>query len=447
MEFSEDPKTDVLLLKLKLTEVLSQLGVIFETLISSDPRTLGKLCSWEDINGTMPGLISNLQLIWDAANKLSLNQLSPFTQAHLHEGNPSRKLFEYSWPAAFEMESDNGKPFSLIDEAITASSARTAQYIAPIVMSLSNNQGIPLPSANRNMERQQSLDELFFPIPLPVAQFNSSGIELGVTSSDLRVPFGTEQSSATFEENPATPSHLQNGTSTKTCDVCFKTFTRGTTLREHARVHTNEKPYKCGTCEKPFSRLKDFRRHELLHANTKKFHCGTRAWNAKGSGCGSGFTRKDALREHLKSVKGRACLKSAFDLFKYQLKLEPEPMFQCKGKLCDVEHDFDLNWGCGSIFLGLDGLREHLRSRWSSDECLRGLSESSKQRVMSSSYKFHRRLYSCMKTAHGCGCDFENRNDLWAHLDVPFESSCLRLWIISDALEDAVKYSRKCKGS
>ncbi|KAM0147255.1 hypothetical protein ACHAQE_007573 [Botrytis cinerea] len=135
------------------------------------------------------------------------------------------------------------------------------------------------------------------------------------------------------------------------CDVCSKTFTRGTTLREHARRHTNEKPYKCTTCEKGFSRRKDCRRHELLHKNARKFCCNFEACyqlffgTEEPFGCGRSFTRMDALKAHWNSVRGADCLKAAFESIKRDL-------LDC--------HHFKRGCLCDSSFETVDDLKAHL---------------------------------------------------------------------------------------
>lgn len=37
------------------------------------------------------------------------------------------------------------------------------------------------------------------------------------------------------------------------CHVCQKTFTRGSNLKAHFRIHTGERPYTCGYCPKSFN--------------------------------------------------------------------------------------------------------------------------------------------------------------------------------------------------
>ncbi|TGO33153.1 hypothetical protein BHYA_0263g00090 [Botrytis hyacinthi] len=140
------------------------------------------------------------------------------------------------------------------------------------------------------------------------------------------------------------------------CNVCSKTFTRGTTLREHARSHTNEKPYKCSTCKKGFSRRKDCRCHELLHANAKEFHCG--GWNLDElfdkpngiyHGCGRSFTRMDAAKAHWNSLRGSECLRVLFELAK-----------EANLHFIEQRHFDDSKCVCGNEFESIDELKIHL---------------------------------------------------------------------------------------
>lgn len=199
--------------------------------------------------------------------------------------------------------------------------------------------------------------------------FNGSGIidpELAVQYAENQVeiytppvPFHTLASNSTPQEislETKSSSETAPG-STKSrkrgdphqCSVCSKTFTRGTTLREHERSHTNEKPYKCTTCEKGFSRRKDCRRHELLHTNVRKFCChfddvDQNFFKTENPfGCRRSFTRMDALKAHWNSLRGADCLKEIFELAKRSVRVYQE-------RVCF----------CGIDFETIDDLKAHL---------------------------------------------------------------------------------------
>ncbi|KAJ8058217.1 hypothetical protein OCU04_012414 [Sclerotinia nivalis] len=116
------------------------------------------------------------------------------------------------------------------------------------------------PSANRDLEGHQRRNE---------SGSTFSGLrdlyhiekQLDAVSLNCQAPIHTQAPSAaqkSFPSPTASPSErIPNAKEVRKrgdphrCDVCSKTFTRGTTLREHSRTHTDEKPYKCSSCEKP----------------------------------------------------------------------------------------------------------------------------------------------------------------------------------------------------
>jgi hypothetical protein len=144
------------------------------------------------------------------------------------------------------------------------------------------------------------------------------------------------------------------------CNTCGERFTRSTTLREHSRTHTNERPFSCSKCPKTFARKKDKVRHETLHLGEKAFYCRLYGQDAEG-GCGRCFTREDGLAAHLRTERGWKCLQdlmvSTYCQTRIEILLRHENGFSCELT----------QRGCHGKFDDFSDLKDHLQDRANKD--------------------------------------------------------------------------------
>lgn len=95
------------------------------------------------------------------------------------------------------------------------------------------------------------------------------------------------------------------------CLTCQRSFKRRTTLRNHERTHTGEKPFTCifRDCSQTFAQYSDQTRHQKAQHAGKTHRCGSLHNEASSWGCGKTFRRKDGLLEHhTRTKKGRQCI-------------------------------------------------------------------------------------------------------------------------------------------
>jgi len=82
----------------------------------------------------------------------------------------------------------------------------------------------------------------------------------------------------------------------KQCHVCKNKFRQLTTLRNHMKIHTDERPYKCKHCDKAFRQISTLTNHVKIHTGEKPFTCNI---------CAKDFRQQSTLINHIKTHKGK----------------------------------------------------------------------------------------------------------------------------------------------
>ncbi|XP_061747214.1 oocyte zinc finger protein XlCOF6.1-like isoform X2 [Nerophis ophidion] len=109
-------------------------------------------------------------------------------------------------------------------------------------------------------------------------------------------PFCCSHCGKKFSNKSNMQSHMRTHTGEKTfgCSVCAKVFFRNCDLTRHMWIHTGEKPFSCSNCGRKFSERETMLSHMSTHTG-QKLSC---------SLCGNVFSRQSTLKNHMRTHTG-----------------------------------------------------------------------------------------------------------------------------------------------
>ncbi|KAK3706870.1 hypothetical protein QZH41_006462 [Actinostola sp. cb2023] len=106
-------------------------------------------------------------------------------------------------------------------------------------------------------------------------------------------PFRCRFCGKRFAQSGVLTAHLRTHTGDRPfeCDFCKKRFAQTTTLANHIRTHTGQKPFNCKFCKRTFAQSSTRNKHELSHTKEKPYTC---------KYCGRRFAQSATVTRHMR---------------------------------------------------------------------------------------------------------------------------------------------------